>query len=118
MRIAQLSAGVLEWPPRYRGEPQGSEPLETRQPRMVGHRMPFVQLGVRGDDLRVLHYSFAEVVTDGGDGEDATQTFIQRWLCHDFVLPWVCVLTGPRIPRGQSVNDHASLCSRSSPPIG
>src|SRR2546421_10571284 len=54
--------------------------------------MPFVQLGVRLDDLWVLQQSVAEVVHDGGNGEDATQTFIKSWFCHDFVLPWVCVL--------------------------
>src|SRR2546423_4603505 len=54
--------------------------------------MPFVQLGVRLDDLWVLQESVAEVVHDGGNGEDATQTFIKSWFCHDFVLPWVCVL--------------------------
>src|SRR2546421_3772349 len=54
--------------------------------------MPFVQLGVRLDDLWVLQESVAEVVHDGGNGEDATQTFIKSWFCHDFVLPGVCLL--------------------------
>src|SRR5438105_938642 len=54
--------------------------------------MPFVQLGVRLDDLWVLEESVAEVVHYGGNGEDATQTFIKSWFCHDFVLLWVCVL--------------------------
>src|SRR6266566_1758671 len=54
--------------------------------------MPFVQLGVRLDDLWVLQESVAEVVHYGGNGEDATQTFIKSWFCHDFVLLWVCVL--------------------------
>jgi hypothetical protein len=31
-----------------------------------------VQLGVRLDDRRVLQQPVAEVVYDGGDGEDAT----------------------------------------------
>jgi hypothetical protein len=43
MCIAQLSAGVFKWSSRQRGEPQGSEPLEARHPRVV-----------RLDDLWVL----------------------------------------------------------------
>src|SRR5215472_18288471 len=51
--------------------------------------MPLV---LRVDDLRVPHQPVAEVVDYGGNGEDATQTFIKSWFCHDFVLLWVCVL--------------------------
>jgi hypothetical protein len=83
MRIAHLSAGVFEWPPRQRGEPQGSSPLEARQPRAVRHRMLLVQLGVCVDDLRVLQQPVAEVVYYGGDGEDAAKTFIKSRLGHD-----------------------------------
>src|SRR5947199_9354649 len=92
MCIAQLSAGVFKWSSRQRGEPQGSEPLEARQPPGVRHGMPLVQLGVRLDDLWVLQESVAEVVHYGGNSKDATQTFIKSRFCHDFVLPWVCVL--------------------------
>src|SRR5215471_17314276 len=92
MRIAHLQACVLEWPSRLHGDPQGPSPLQARHPRVVRHRMPLVQLGVRVDDLRVLHQPVAEVVDDGGDGEDAAKTFIKSWFCHDFVLPWFCVL--------------------------
>src|SRR5215469_10327415 len=92
MRVAHLSAGVQEWPARLHGDPPGPSPLQTRQPRVVGHRMPLVQLGVRVDDLWVLQEPVAEVVDDGGNGEDATQAFIKSWFCHDFVLLWVCVL--------------------------
>ena len=49
--------------------------------------MPLVQLGVRVDDLRVPQQPVAEVVYDGGDGEDAAKTFIKSRLGHDFVLP-------------------------------
>src|SRR5215471_18243463 len=66
--------------------PTGSSPLQARHPRVVGHRMPLAQFGVRVDDLRVLHQPVAEVVDDGGDGEDAAKTFIKSRLCHDCVL--------------------------------
>src|SRR5215510_12210678 len=92
MRIAHLQAGVLEWPPCLHGHPQGSSPLQARHPRVVRHRMPLAQLGVRVDDLRVLHQPVAEVVDDGGDGEDAAKTFIKSRFCHDSVLLWVCLL--------------------------
>src|SRR5215469_6402532 len=87
MRIAHLQTCVLEWPPRLHGDPQGSSPLQARHPRVVCHRMPLAQFGVRVDDLRVLHQPVAEVVDDGGDGEDATQTLIKSRFCHDSVLP-------------------------------
>src|SRR5215475_3277337 len=87
MRIAHLQARVLERPPRLHGDPQGSSPLQARHPRVVRHRMPLAQFGVRVDDLRVLHQPVAEVVDDGGDGEDATQTLIKSRFCHDSVLP-------------------------------
>jgi hypothetical protein len=48
--------------------------------------MPLVQLGVRVDDLRVPQHPVAEVVGHGGNGEDATQTFIKSRLSHDSVL--------------------------------
>src|SRR5215471_18301593 len=86
MRIAHLQACVLEWSPRLHGDPQGSSPLQARHPRVVGHRMPLAQFGVRVDDLGVLHQPVAEVVDDGGDGEDATQTLIKSRLTHDSVL--------------------------------
>src|SRR5215510_12898737 len=86
MCIAHLQAGVLEWPPRLHGDPQGSAPLQARHPRVVCHRMPLMQLGVRVDDLRVLHQPVAEVVDDGGDGEDAAETFVRSRLSHDSVL--------------------------------
>src|SRR6516165_6555066 len=93
MRIAHLQAGVLEWPPRLHGDPQGSSPLQARHPRVVCHRMPLMHFGVRVDDLRVLHQPVAEVVYDCGDGEDAAETFIKSRFCHDSVLlcvswPW------------------------------
>src|SRR5215469_7089344 len=93
MRIAHLQACVLEWPPRLHGDPQGSAPLQARHPRVVGHRMPLVQFGVRVDDLRVLYQPVAEVVDDGRDGEDAAEAFIKSRFCHDSVLlcvswPW------------------------------
>src|SRR5215813_13040367 len=97
MRIAHLQACVLEWPPRPHGDPQGSSPLQARHPRVVGHRMPLAQFGVRVDDLRVLHQPVAEVVDDGGDGEDAAETFIKSRLTHDSVLPRAT----PRLSRGQ-----------------
>src|SRR5262249_15125638 len=96
MRIAHLQARVLEWPPRLHGDPQGSSPLQAWHPGVVGHRMPLVQLGVRVDDLRVPHQPVAEVVDDGGDGEDAAETFIKSRFCHDSVLPRVT----PRLSRG------------------
>src|SRR5215468_11860610 len=86
MRIAHLQACVLEWPPRLHGDPQGSSPLQARHPRVVGLRMPLAQFGVRVDDLRILHQPVAEVVDDGGDGEDAAETFIKSRFCHDSVL--------------------------------
>src|SRR6516225_2874318 len=92
MRIAHLQAGVLEWPPRLHGDPQGSSPLQARHPRVVRHRMPLAQFGVRVDDLRVLHQPVAEVVDDGGDGEYAAETFIKSRFCHDSALLWVCLL--------------------------
>src|SRR5215471_16375148 len=88
MRIAHLQACVLEWPPRLHGDPQGSSPLQARHPRVVGLRMPLAQFGVRVDDLRVLHQPVAEVVDDGGDGEDAAETFIKSRFCHDSALLW------------------------------
>src|SRR5262245_2890287 len=96
MRIAHLQAGVLEWPPRLHGDPQGSAPLQARHPRVVGDRMPLAQFGVRVDDLRFLHQPVACVVVDGGDGEDAAPTFIKSRLCHDSVLPRAT----PRLSRG------------------
>src|SRR5215469_15213907 len=87
MRIAHLQACVLEWPPRLHGHPQGPSPLQARHPRVVRHRMPLAQLGVRVDDLRVLHQPVAEVVDDGGDGEDAAKAFIKSRFGHDSVLP-------------------------------
>src|SRR5215831_4679101 len=87
MRIAHLQACVLEWPSCLHGDPQGSSPLQARHSRMVGHRMPLAQFGVRVDDLRVLHQPVAEVVDDGGDGEDAAETFVKSRFCHDSVLP-------------------------------
>src|SRR5215468_5491313 len=92
MRIAHLQACVLEWPPRLHGDPQGSSPLQARHPRVVGLRMPLAQFGVRVDDLRVLHQPVAEVVDDGGDGEDAAETFIKSRFCHDSALLWVYLL--------------------------
>src|SRR5215470_3022951 len=91
MRVAHLPAGVFERPPRHVGEPKGSSPLQARQPRAVGHRVPLVQLRVRVDDLRVLQHPFAESVRHGGDGEDAAQTYIKSRLTHNSVL-----LTEPR----------------------
>src|SRR5262249_54650007 len=92
MRIAHLQACVLEWPPRLHGDPQGSSPLQARHPRVVGHSMPLAQFGVRVDDLRVLHQPVAEVVDDGGDGEDAAETFITSRFCDVFALLWVYLL--------------------------
>src|SRR6516165_12805761 len=92
MRIAHLQARVLEWPPRLHGDPQGSSPLQARHPRVVCHRMPLAQFGVRVDDLRVLHQPVAEVVDDGGDGEDAAETLIKSRFCHDCALLWVYFL--------------------------
>src|SRR5215475_14065311 len=92
MRIAHLQACVLEWPPRLHGDPQGSSPLQARHPRVVCHRMPLAQFGVRVDDLRVLHQPVADVVDDGGDGEDAAETFIKSRFCHDSALLWVYLL--------------------------
>src|SRR5215472_3966051 len=92
MRIAHLQACVLERPPRLHGDPQGSSPLQARHPRVVRHRMPLAQFGVRVDDLRVLHQPVAEVVDDGGDGEDAAKTFVKSRFCHDSVLLWVYLL--------------------------
>jgi hypothetical protein len=48
--------------------------------------MPFVQLGVCLDHLGVFQELVAEVVHDGGDGEDATEAFVQGRLRHN-VLP-------------------------------
>src|SRR4029453_11087924 len=48
--------------------------------------MPFVQFGVGLDHLRVFQELVAEVVHDGGDGEDATEAFVQGRLRHN-VLP-------------------------------
>src|SRR6516162_769118 len=92
MRIAHLQACVLEWPPRLHGDPQGSSPLQARHPRVVCHRMPLAQFGVRVDDLRVLHQPVAEVVDDGGDGEDAAQTLVKSRFCHDSALLRVYLL--------------------------
>src|SRR6516165_8551039 len=98
MRIAHLPAGVQVWPARLHGEPPGPAPLQARHPRVVGHRVPLVQLGVRVDDLLVLQQPVAEIVHYRGDVEDAAQTFIKSRLCHDSVL-----LTGPRpCPRPRS----------------
>src|SRR5215475_7189322 len=88
MGVAQLPAGVLKWSSRQRGEPQGAQPLEARQPRSVRLSVPLMQLGVRLDDPGVLQEPVAKGVDDGGDGENATQTLIQCWLCHDFILLW------------------------------
>src|SRR5215831_17887129 len=91
MRVTHLFSGIQEWPPRLHGEPPGSAPLQARHPRVVGHRMPLMQLGVRVDDLRVLQQPVAEVVDHGRDVEDATQTLIKSRLTHGSVL-----LTKPR----------------------
>src|SRR5262249_25589618 len=71
--------------------------------------MPFVQFGVRLDDLGVLQESVAEIVADGGDGEDATQTFIQCWLCHDFVLLWSESWLDRGLPVASPFNGYSSL---------
>jgi len=65
MCIAKLSAGVLKWPTGQRGDPQGSQPLEPRQPARVRLHVPFVQLGVRLDDLGFLQKPVAEVSRNG-----------------------------------------------------
>src|SRR5262249_32346447 len=83
MRIAQVEAGVFEWPPGLRREPQRSPKLQARHPGVVGHRVPLVQLGVRINDGRVLQQPVAEAVDYGGDGEDAAQTLIKSWLAQD-----------------------------------
>src|SRR5262249_50548829 len=93
MRIAHLQARVLERPPRLHGDPQGSSPLQARHPRPVRHRVPLAQFGVRVDDLRILQQPVAEVVDDGGDGEDAAKTFVKSRFSHDSALLWVCLLT-------------------------
>jgi len=80
MRVTHLFSGVQEWPPGLHGEPPGPAPLQARHPRVVGHRMPLVRLGVRVGDLRVLHQPVAEVVDHGGDVADAAQTFIESRL--------------------------------------
>src|SRR5215467_11392983 len=71
--------------------PTGFFPTSGPASAVVGHRMPLAQFGVRVDDLRVLHQPVAEVVDDGGDGEDAAETFIKSRFCHDCVLLWVCL---------------------------
>src|SRR5215472_5101874 len=86
MRVTHLFSGTQEWSPRLHAEPPGSAPLQARHPRVVGHRMPLVQLGVRVDDLRVLHQPVAEIVDHGRDVEDAAQTLIKSRLTHDSVL--------------------------------
>src|SRR5262245_29211783 len=106
MRVAHLPAGVFVWPPRHVGDPQGSAPLQPRQPRAVGHRMPLVQVGVRVDDLRVLQHPFAEVVHHGGDVADTAQTFIKSRLTHNSVL-----LTQPR-PSGARSRAGGPVTSR------
>src|SRR5215470_15301305 len=116
MRIAHLQAGVLEWPPRLHGDPQGSAPLQARQPRVVGHRMPLAQLGVRVDDLRVLHQPVAEVVDDRGDGEDAAQTFIKSRFCHDSALLCAYLLAMASGSLSGRSRQLSVTVSRSGPP--
>src|SRR5215469_71712 len=105
MRIAHLQACVLEWPPRLHGDPQGSAPLQARHPRVVDDRMPLAQFGVRVDDLRVLHQPVAEVVDDGGAGEDAAQTFIKSRFGHDSVPLSTAAHLRPRSRAGGALHD-------------
>src|SRR5215217_3935498 len=87
MGVAELSGGVLEWSTGQRGDPQRPQKLKARQPPWVFRRMPLVQLVVCLDHLGVLQELVAEVVHDGGDGEDATEAFIERRLGHTVLLP-------------------------------
>src|SRR5215467_2441667 len=82
--------------------PTGFFPTSGPASAVVGHRMPLAQFGVRVDDLRVLHQPVAEVVDDGGDGEDAAETFIKSRFCHDSVLPRAT----PRLSRGPLRNSN------------
>src|SRR6266568_4861000 len=81
--VAKLSGYVLKWSAGYGGDPQCPQELEARQTSWVFHRVPFVQLGVCLDHLRVLQQLVAEVIHHSGDGEDATEAFIQGRLRHD-----------------------------------
>src|SRR5262249_32340236 len=98
-----------------KGEPPGSAPHQARHPRVVGHRMPLVQLGVRVDDLRVLQQPVAEVVDHGRDVEDATQTLIKSRLTHGSVLPRATPTEPRPTPRPEPGRSRPSSHTKTQP---
>ena len=76
-----LGGHVLEWPAGHVAHPQGAHELQAGKPAQI-LRVPLTEGGVLRllTDDRVLHDGVAEVVDDGGDGEDATEPFVEASL--------------------------------------
>src|SRR5215211_2665622 len=109
MGVAELPGGVLKWSAGQRGDPQRPQELEARQPLWVFCRMPFVQLGICLNHPRVFQELVAEVVHDRGDGEDATEAFIQGRLRHNVL---------PSLSRSESVAMPSRRATRLTIPKG
>ena len=82
-RAPRHGGRVLERPARDVAYPQGSHELQAGEAaEILG--VPLTKgrvLRLLADD-RVLHDGVAEVVDDGGDGECATESFVEALLGH------------------------------------
>src|SRR5687767_769621 len=82
MGLAEGFASILKRSACHRADPQCPQELEARQPRLVFLRVPFLQLGVCIDNLRILQKLVTEVIHYRRDGEIATESFVKAFLCH------------------------------------
>src|SRR5439155_17128020 len=82
MGVAKGFARVLIRSARHRRDPQCAPELEPRQPRLVFLRMPFLELGVCIDDLRIFQKLVAEAVHHRCDCVDATDALVETTLSH------------------------------------
>ncbi len=67
---------------RHGAHPQCPIELEAWQPLLVFLHMPFLQLGVCINNLRVFQKLVAEAIHHRGDGVDATEPFVKALLFH------------------------------------